>query len=210
MNEMNLTPDAPQYWETLYEQGLDHWDLGEATPALLEFFEHPSCPKTGDVLVPAAGKGWDAEAFAKRGYNVLAVDFCPSALDSLEQLASGNSNLAILNLDMFLLNSCEERRGGKKFDIIYDYFGFNSIHPSRRDDYVEMLLRVIKDDGLLIGFFCPLCNEKYGCNPPYNISSKELEARFSEIMEIKERITPGKSVESRVGKEEIWLLRKIL
>jgi len=78
----------PQYWEKLYEQGLDDWDLGEATPALLEFFEHPSCPKHGDVLVPAAGKGWDAEAFAKRGHNVLAVDFCPSALDSMELLAA--------------------------------------------------------------------------------------------------------------------------
>jgi len=199
-----------QYWEKLYEQGLDDWDLGEATPALLEFFEHPSCPKYGDVLVPAAGKGWDAEAFAKRGHNVLAVDFCPSALDSMELLANNNNNLLLLNIDMFLLNPYEEKRGGKKFDIIYDYFGFNSIQPCRRDEYVEMWLKMLKDDGHLIGFFCPLCEDKHGGEPPYSISSKELEARFNGIMEIKERIVPRKSIESRIGKEEIWLLRKTL
>jgi len=210
MNEITLTPNISQYWEMLYEQGLDEWDLGEATPALLDFFEHPSCPKSGDVLVPAAGKGWDAEAFAKRGHNVLAVDFCPSALDSMEQLANNNSNLEALNLDMFLLSPCEEKRGGKKFDIIYDYFGFNSIQPGRRDEYVEMWLKMLKDDGFLIGFFCPLCEEKYGYEPPYSISSKELEARFNGIMEIEERIVPRKSIASRVGKEEIWLLRKTI
>jgi hypothetical protein len=210
MNKIALTPSISQYWEMLYEQGLDKWDLGEATPALLEFFEHPSCPKYGDVLVPAAGKGWDAEAFANRGHNVLAVDFCPSALDSMELLANNNNNLVPLNLDMFLLSPGEEKRGGKKFDIIYDYFGFNSIQPGRRDEYVEMLLRMLKDDGFLIGFFCPLCDENYGYDPPYCISSKELEARFKGIMEIEERIVPKRSIESRIGKEEIWLLRKIL
>jgi len=64
--------------------------------------------------------------------------------------------LLLLNLDLFLLNPFEEKRGGKKFDIIYDYFGFNSIQLGRRDEYVEMWLKMLKDDGYLIGFFCPL------------------------------------------------------
>ena len=130
MIDMALTPNVSQYWEILYEEGRDDWDLGEVTPALLDFFKHPSCPKTGDVLVPAAGRGWDAEAWAKRGHNVIAVDFCASAFDALERLSSSYGNLTALNTDMFLLNAYNT----KQFDIIYDYFGFNSVHPGRRDE----------------------------------------------------------------------------
>jgi len=211
MIKVALTPNVPQYWEMLYEEGRDVWDLGEATPALLDFFKHPACPEAGSVLVPAAGKGWDAEAWAKRGHNVVAVDFCSSAFDSLEKLSESNSNLTALNTDMFLLNP----RKTKQFDIIYDYFGFNSVHPGRRDECVEMWLRMLKDNGFLIGFFCPLGDEKYGEIPPYSISKEELEARFKGIFDIKERIVPEKSIidragTDRTGKEEIWLLRKIV
>ncbi|MDR1829537.1 MAG: methyltransferase domain-containing protein [Candidatus Fibromonas sp.] len=215
MTNVALTPNVPQYWEILYEEGMDEWDLGEATPALLEFFEHPSCPREGNVLVPAAGRGWDAEAWAKRGYNVAAVDFCSSAFDALEKLSENNNNLTALNTDMFLLNLYEKKICENQFDIIYDYFGFNSVHPGRRDEYIEMWLRMLGDKGLLIGFFCPLGDEKYGEGPPYSISKEELEVRFNGMLEIEDKIVPKKSAIDRAGRdrsgiEEIWLLRKIL
>jgi phospholipid N-methyltransferase len=212
MNDMILTPNVPQYWEKLYEEGKDDWDLGKATPALFDFFEHPCCPKTGDVLVPGAGKGWDAEAWAKRGHNATAVDFCSTAFDILEKLSGKHNNLTALNADMFSLNLRAEKTGGKKFDIIYDYCSFNSIHPGRRDEYIEMLVRMIKDDGLIIGFFFPLSDEKLGSLPPFSISKSEIEVRFNGILDIKEKIVPKNSaidrVGDRTGKEEIWLLRK--
>jgi len=208
MSKVVLTPNVPQYWEKLYEDGEDEWDLGKATPALLEFFKSKHCPKNGNVLVPAAGRGWDAAAWAKRGHDVLAVDFCPSAMDAMEKLAENIDNLNLLNMDMFLMNPRDEKIGGK-FDIIYDYFGFNSVHPGRRDECIEMWLAMLKDDGLLIGFFCPLGNEKYGEFPPYSISKEELEMRFEGIFEIKEIIVPTKSIKKRIGKEEIWLMEKV-
>jgi len=214
MNKMKLTPNIPQYWEMLYEQGKDNWDLGKVTPALLDFFENPLCPKDGDVLVPGAGRGWDAEAWAKRGHNVIATDFCSYVFDILEKLADKMHNLKVLNTDMFLLSPFDKNIPGKKFDIIYDYCSFNSIHPGRRDEYIEMLLRMIKDDGLVIGFFFPLNDEKLREIPPYNISSEELEVRFNGIFNIENKIVPKNSATDRVGDrtgiEEIWLLRKII
>jgi phospholipid N-methyltransferase len=214
-NNVALTPNVPQYWEVLYAEGKDEWDLGMAAPALLDFFEHPACPKSGDVLVPAAGRGWDAEAWAKRGHDVLAVDFCPSALDFLEMLSNNNPNLTLLNLDMFWLSPYNEKKGGKKFDIIYDYCSFNSIHPGRRDEYVEMWLKMMKDDGLVVGFFFPISDEEKSCNiPPFSITRSELEVRFKGMLDIEDIIVPERSAKDRIGdrtgKEEIWLLRKIL
>ncbi|MDR2579860.1 MAG: methyltransferase domain-containing protein [Fibromonadaceae bacterium] len=207
MNNVLLTPSLPQYWESLYRE--DAWNLGKATPALLEFFESPLCPKSGDVLVPAAGRGFDAEAWAKRGHNVLAVDFCPSAVDALEILSNKNDNLTVLNLDLFSLSSHDEKRAGKKFDIIYDHCAFNCVHLGRRDEYIEVWLRMLKDDGLIIGFFYPLCN-KNSESLLNSVTESELVARFDGLIKIEEKIVPKKSVRERAGKEEIWLLRKIL
>ncbi|HHX15253.1 MAG TPA: thiopurine S-methyltransferase, partial [Fibrobacter sp.] len=46
-----LTQNLPDFWDALYSEGKDYWNFKKATPALLKFFEHPSCPKTGSVLV---------------------------------------------------------------------------------------------------------------------------------------------------------------
>ena len=208
MKSVFLTPNIPQYWENLYVEGKDTWSLGKVTPALQDFFKHPLCPKSGEVLVPLAGKGLDAQAWAKRGHKVLAVDFCPTALDALEMM-SGKDNLATLNLDVFLLNSKDEKRGGRKFDIIYDYCAFNCIHPHRRDQYVEMWLKMVKDDGLVVAFFYPLCEKSKQLSPFNAAAENEILARLGGLFDVEERIVPKKSVKERVGKEEIWLLRKM-
>ncbi|GHV12181.1 hypothetical protein AGMMS49938_04220 [Fibrobacterales bacterium] len=207
---IKLTQNIPQYWENWYAEGKDTWDLGCATPALLEFFKHPSCPKKGSVLVPAAGRGWDAEAWAKRGHSVLAVDFSPTACDCLENLSQRTQNLRMLNLDMFLLSPKNKEKGGEKFDIIYDYCTFAGVHPGRRDEYFEMLLKMLKDDGVVVFFLFPL-HEEYSddYNPPHSTTEGELAVRFKGVFKVEKKIKPTKSIKRRAGREEIWLLRKI-
>lgn len=206
-----LTPNVPQFWEKLYAEGKDDWSLGKAPPPLLDFLKSPLCPKSGDVLVTAAGKGFCAEAWAKHGYNTVAVDFCPTAVDHMELMADKYENLTVLNMDIFSLCPNNEKKCGKQFDIIYDYCGFNAIHPGRRDEYVEIWHKMLKDDGLMVGFFGPL-SDKGGQEtiPPYSIVKSELEVRLKGIFDIEEKIVPKNSVKSRIGKEEIWLLRKVL
>jgi len=208
-----LTPNLPQFWENLYIEGKDDWTLGIAAPPLLDFIKSPLCPKNGDVMVMAAGKGFCAEAWAKHGYNTVAVDFCPTAVDYMELIADNYDNFSILNMDIFSLSPFDEKKCGKKFDIIYDYCGFNAIHPGRRDECVEVWYKMLKDDGLMVGFFGPLSDkgrEGQEAFPPYSISRSELEVRFKGIFNIEEKIMPKNSVKARAGKEEIWLLRKVL
>ena len=213
VKQVALTPNVPQFWEKLYAEGKDIWTFGKAAPPLLDFFKSPLCPKSGDVLIPAAGKGFCAEAWAKRGYNTVAVDFCPTAVDYLELLTDKYDNLTVLNMDIFLLDPHDEKRCGRKFDIIYDYCGFNSIHPGRRDECVEMWHKMLKDDGLVIGFFGPLSDkggEGQEAVPPYSISRSELEVRLEGSFDIKKKIIPKRGFKTRIGREEIWLLRKVL
>lgn len=105
-----LTQNLPEFWENLYTEEKDYWNLKKATPALEEFFKHPSCPATGNVLVPGAGYGYDAEAWALRGHEVLAVDFSATAVDELDRLSRKHKNLKSLDLDLFELNPKNPKR----------------------------------------------------------------------------------------------------
>ena len=205
-----LTQNLPEFWDNLYADGKDYWNFKKATPALLEFFKHPSCPATGSVLVPGAGFGYDAEAWAERGHEVLAVDFAPTAVDELDHLSRKHKNLRSLDLDLFTLTPKDPKRGGQQFDIVYDYCTFSAIHTGRRDEFFEVCYKMLKDDGVLILFLYPLMNGKTLQGPPHATSEGELMARLGGVFDVVERIKPVNSIPGREGKEEIWLLKKCL
>lgn len=203
-----LTQNLPEFWENLYSERKDYWNLKKATPALLEFFEDPRCPKEGSVLVPGAGYGYDAEAWANRGHDVLAVDFAPTAVDELDRLSRKHENFKSLNLDLFELSPKDPKKGGQEFDVIYDYCTFTGIHPGRRDECLEVWQKMLKDDGVVIAFFFPFLNGSTLQGPPHPTSEGELMARLGGIFDIADRIPAKNSIPSRKGKEEIWLLKK--
>ena len=199
-----LTQNLPEFWESLYKSKKDAWDLGKANPALLEFFKNPLCPKKGRVLVPGAGRGWDAVAWAQRGHETLAVDYAPTAVGILSGLAEKHSKLSVLNIDLFEMTP----KSTDPFDIIYEYGCFSAIHPGRRDEYFEVWDKMLRPGGLVIAIFYPLIKTTSLGGPPHPTSEGELMARLDGVLEIEERVKPKKSVPERAGKEEIWLLRK--
>ena len=69
-----------QFWEDLYLEDNTGWDLKGPTPIFTELSKQ--LPK-GDLCIIGCGRGYDAVTFAKEGFNVTAVDFAPSAIESL-------------------------------------------------------------------------------------------------------------------------------
>ena len=81
--------NIPQFWEDLYQTDDDKWDLKEATPIFKKLAtELP----LGRVCVIGCGRGYDAIAFAEKGFHVTAIDFAPSAISSLKNTTSSQSN----------------------------------------------------------------------------------------------------------------------
>jgi SAM-dependent methyltransferase len=199
-----LTQNLPDFWERKYIDGNDDWDLGKVSAGLVDYFSHESCPQAGRVLVPGAGRGYDAIAWAQKGHEVLAVDFCPTAVDALDSLSRKNDNLTSVDTDLFEL---DVKKHGQ-FDVIYEYTCFSAIHPGRRDEYFEVWEKMLKDDGVVIARFFPLNNNSAMEGPPHATSEGELMARLGGIFELEARITPTTSPEGREGNEEIWLLKK--
>ena len=201
-----LTQNLPDFWEKLYHDGKDEWDLKGVTPALNSFFESEDCPKEGRVLVPGAGKGHDAEAWALKGYETLAVDFCPTAVDSLDSLSRKYENFKAVDEDLFEL---DPKKLGQ-FEIIYEYCCFSAIHPGRRDEYFEVWYKMLKDDGLIISIFYPINPGSTMEGPPHTTTEGELMARMGGIFDVVKRIPITNSANGREGQEEIWLLKKDL
>ncbi len=205
-----LTQNLSEFWENLYSEKKDYWDLQGPTPALLEFFNHESVPKAkeGSVLVVAAGRGHDAAAWASRGHDVVAVDYCPTAVDALDSLQRKHKTLKTIDLDLFELSPKDPKKCGQTFDIVYDYGCFTAIHPGRRDELIEVWHKMLKPDGVVIAFFYPLTNGNTMQGPPHCTTEGELMARLDGIFDVTERIIPKESVKGRAGKEQIWLLKK--
>lgn len=201
-----LTQNLAEFWENLYSEAKDIWDLGGPTPALKEFFKNPLCPAQGRVLVPGAGRGYDALQWAQRGHDTVAVDYCATAVDALDSLSRKHKNFLALDQDLFEL--IPKTLG--QFDIVYDYCCFSAIHPGRRDELLEVWFKMLKDDGVVIAFFYPLGNGNTMQGPPHCTSEGELMARMDGIFQVEHRIMPIKSVDNRKGKEQIWLLRKVV
>ncbi len=199
-----LTQNLPEYWESLYQTKKDVWDLGKVSPILLEFFKHKSCPKKGRVLVPGAGRGYDAAAWAERGHDTVAVDFAQSAFGQINDSAAKHPRLSALKIDLFDLNP----KSTEPFDIVWEYNCFSAIHPGRRDEYFEVWEKMLVPGGIVIAAFFPLIRATSLDGPPHPTSEGELLARLDGVFDVTERIVPKKSVPERVGKEEIWILKK--
>ncbi len=201
-----LTQNLPDFWEKKYSNDEANWDLGQPTPALTHFFNHPACPTEGKVLVLGAGRGYDAEAWVNRGHEVVAVDFCPTAVDALESLSRKHSKLTAVDSDLFEL---DPKKLGQ-FDIIYEYTCFSAIHPGRRDEYFEVWYKMLKDDGVVVSLFFPISNDSPNQGPPHPTSEGELMARLDGIFEIENQVHPEESAAGREGLEQFWMLKKVL
>src|SRR5437016_1257401 len=79
---------VPAFWEELYAQGRDGWEMGRAAPPLVDLVEATPPPR-GRVAVPGCGRGHDARLLARHGYDVTGFDFSPAAVSAAARAVSG-------------------------------------------------------------------------------------------------------------------------
>ncbi len=69
-------------WEERYRKGETGWDRGASSSAARTWGEHP-CLAPCRLLIPGCGFGHEVVEFARRGFDVTAVDIAPSAIHRL-------------------------------------------------------------------------------------------------------------------------------
>lgn len=199
---MTLDVNSPDKWEADYQRKTDGWDLAGPTPALKRIADSGRF-QPGKMFVPCAGRGHDAREFARHGFEVTAVDFSPSAVEEMHRLADPGAPVEIMQHDMFELP--HEMDG--KFDYVLQYTCFCAIDPKRREDYADLVARLLKSNGTYIDLAFPLDGRAGG--PPFAVSDQEIVKLFaSRGFELVSRDKLEDSISPRRHAEELLVFRK--
>lgn len=183
------------FWNAIYEeQESPRWNIGIA-PSLLNWLAE-STAKPGRVLLPGCGYGHDAALFAEHGFDVVAVDFAPLAIERAKQLHAG-ARVDWRCVDIFELPRTE----AGAFDYFYEYTSLVAIPPARRPDYAKLAHELLKPGGLLIGCFY---NHGREGGPPFDVTREEVESLFGPHFKIRKLEVTPHSIERRQG-HELWV-----
>lgn len=190
--------NQPAFWQGLYEQGGDRWELRGPTPTLVEYLDRAP-PPTGRVAVPGCGRGHDCRLLGRRGYRVWGFDWAPQAIAEARALASREGlDVAIEQRDVFGL--AEASRGF--FDGVWEYTSYCAVDPSRRPEYVRMLRDILAPGGWLLACFFPIREGSGG--PPFPTTEAEVRRLFELSFSFLEVYVPETSAEGRRGIE--WMV----
>jgi SAM-dependent methyltransferase len=196
-----LGVNSPGFWDENYQAGRTGWDLGGPTPAFRRQVASGELAP-GRLLVVGAGRGHDAREFARRGFEVTAVDFATEAVQAMAELAEPEAPVEIVQADIFKLPAAFEHR----FDYLLEYTCFCAIDPARRGEYVDVAARVLKPAGTLVGLFFPLDGSAGG--PPFAVTEAEVLGLFgARGFRLVRSERPEDSVAQRRGMEELMIFR---
>lgn len=192
--------DAP-FWEARYQNGDTGWDQGAASLGLTDLLQAGQI-QAGSVLVPGCGRGHEARALARAGFEVTGMDITKGAISEAVSLAEaeGGQKIKFVQADFFNL----PEKGFGPYDWIFEHTFFCAINPKLREDYVETVARLIRPGGGLIGMFYHIQAES---GPPFGCTREELLERFSPQFTLELEKTP-RSFPDREGKELLMLWQR--
>ncbi|HWN90104.1 MAG TPA: methyltransferase domain-containing protein [Verrucomicrobiae bacterium] len=205
MAEPRKPVSAPAFWEGLYAEHQDGWELGEAAPSLGAWlaagrtFTHAGASpraaamsRSPHIAVPGCGRGHDARLLARHGYAVTGFDFADAAIAEARGLAA-RERLAVAfeQRDIFTLGADYAGR----FDAVWEYTCFCAIDPDRRAEYAQVLQAILRPGGILLACFYPLREGTDG--PPFPVSREGIETVLEPCFRIVEARAPPASPERR-------------
>lgn len=175
------------FWEDRFLEGSTPWELGEPSRTAFEALKRAEAPAGGTVIVPGCGRGEDALQLAREGYEVSAVDWAETAVNEVRVRARREE----LPMEA-LCSSAWEIPGTweSTFDVWFEHTFFCAIDPSERERYVEQVLRMLKEDGQLVGAFFVTKDPNQRSlqpdndGPPFTATEEELRRLFEPHFEI--------------------------
>ncbi len=187
-------------WNDHYARDAARWDLGGAPPVLERLLE--SEPEAMKVLVPGAGKGNDALAWARAGHAVTAVDYAPLAIEIMGGRASeAGLPLEVVQADVTQLPDSFAQR----FDRIWEQTCLCALPPRLRRPYLEQARRALRPGGEMLAL---LWNHGRPEGPPFDMSHALVEDLLDGLFRVRSREPVVDSTTARVP-EFLWRLEPL-
>ncbi len=163
------------FWETKWQSQQTAWDIGEASPAIVEYMLGYS-NKNVAILIPGCGNAYEAEFLVSNGFtNITLIDIAPKAIELLNEKFIDRPQVNILCEDFF------QHQGS--YDLILEQTFFCAISPNKREEYAKKTASLLKVEGMIIGLLFDKTFEKKG--PPFGGCSAQYSAIFDPYFTIK-------------------------
>lgn len=192
-------PLDQQYWDSLWESNQTAWDIGYASPAIVDYMsQYPN--KGAAILIPGCGNAYEAAALVGLGFtNITLIDISSKAVENIKGKFVNSSQVTILCQDFF------EHTGN--YDLIIEQTFFCALPPDQRTAYVKKTSSLLKNNGKLIGLLFNRSFDKPG--PPFGGSIDEYKLLFESSFMIKKMEHCYNSIAARSGHELFVNLTKI-
>ena len=181
--------DDESFWSGRYNESHTPWDLSTHHPAIDWVVPRLKLSRSR-ILVPGSGKGHDVKKLTDLGHQVTGLDFSPQATKEAQTLYPESN---------FICGDLFRQDFNSEFDVIFEHTLYCALSPSKRGQIIKSWLRLLGDDGCLIGVFNVSCKQS---GPPFGMTEWELEELLSPYFTInfwgrlrgKESPRPGKEL----------------
>ncbi len=168
-------PSAAQ-WSARYDAGDTPWDLGRPHPELeRRLAEDPGLGgPVGTAVVPGCGRGHDALALARAGWDVVAVDVAPSAVD-LAREALAPLGGRVVHADALAVGP-DDLGLDRPADLVLDHTLFCAVPLGRRAEIGGLCDRVLGPGGRLVSIVFPIGRDHGDGGPPWGMAPDHVDA----------------------------------
>ena len=190
------------YWAARYATGRDGWDAGRPTPPLHAYFAQLDAARQPRILVPGAGRAYEAEALHRLGFGqVFVADLAAAPLEALARRVPAFPAAHLLHADFFDLPAAPP------YDLIVEQTFFCALAPALRPAYARHCARLLRPGGTLAGL---LFEADFGpaSEPPFGGTRAEYRAYFAPYFEFRHFITAHNSLPARRGRELFICLKR--
>ena len=187
----------PDFWESRYRDQVTPWDAGKVPLALQQY--RATMQPGARILIPGCGSAHEACYLAENGFDVLAIDFSPAAVELAQK------NLVCFG-DIVRLADFFNFDPGQAFDVIYERAFLCALPRKIWIDYPQRCAQLLKPGGVIAGFFFFADTPK---GPPFGTSQEELGALLETQFERIDDQPVSDSIAVFAGKErwQVWRLR---
>lgn len=156
-------------WDSHYKEANTPWDRAAPHPYLAQL--RPRRRRRIRVLVPGCGRGHDAVALAKifPAAEVIALDLSAAAIAQAE-LMRPPKNVIYCHADLFHLGD----EWNDSIDLVWEHTCFCAIQPAERIAYREVMRRLVRRGGLIVGAFFLTMDEDLEGGPPFNTAPEDF------------------------------------
>lgn len=186
------------YWTNRYETEQTGWDIGQASPPLVEYAQRFSTDTR--ILIPGAGNAHEAAFLWEKGYHkTYVLDISKAPLERLAAKYPEASQGKLIHSDFFEYQDIE-------FDLILEQTFFCALNPKLRPKYIAQMHALIAEKGQLAGvlFNIPL----YQDHPPFGGNEAAYRPLFEPYFHLLKFEPCRNSIKPRQGSELFICLEK--